>query len=315
MRYKEAFGCEWDLTPWGARWPDVLAEARAADRQYAEGMEVLRDLQRVLHRVLDHAHRCGIDPKIKLPFDVMVGHTMADVGVADVVMNGGDALLALLKRVDEAITLLDLPPAQYVQHIRTIPDNPIDPLIEVLTSTPVDPIRWDAMRRLTANATRQLREVQFRSVSGSESVSIVGPGLIGAPPRSIEGASWRRAYLVELLDSYPLRPAVAPEGMVAPTDGDIALVSLLSGALEEMFESREKSVGGHGVAAVLAAERKAIALARRRRGPSSKFLHEHGMTVQDVFRLRGWTEESGKKVAAGRRTRGEVKGTKVKRKQ
>lgn len=312
MRYKEAFGCEWDLTPWGTRWPEVLAEARAADRKYAEGMAVLRDLQRVLRRVLDHARSCGMEPGSKLPFDVMVGHTMADVGVADVVINGGDALLALLKKVEEALKLLDLPPAQYFQHMLAIPDSPLKSIVEANASMPVTPTHWDAMHHLTASATRRLREVQVRSVSSSESISVVGPGLPGAPPRSIEGTSWVRAFLVELLDGYPVRPATVPEGRVVPTDGDIALVSLLSGALDEMFQSRKKLIG---VAAVLAAERKAVALARRRRAPLSKILDEQGMTVPKVFRSKGWTEERRSKGVAGRKPRGEAKGAGAKRKK
>jgi len=315
VRYKEAFGCEWDLTPWGPRWSDVLAEARAVDGKYAEGMAVLRDLQRVLRRALDHARSCGMEPGSKLPFDVMVGHTMADVGVADVVINGGDALQALLKRVEEAIQLLELSPAQYFQHMLAIPDSPLNRFASTISSMPVTPTHWDAMHRLTAHATRRLREVQFRSVSSSESISVVGPGLIGAPPRSLKETSWIRAFLVELLDSYPVRPATVPEGMVVPTDVDIALVSLLSKALEEIFKTRRQLVDKGGVTAVLAAECKAVALARRRRAPLSTVLHEQRMTVQDVFRLRGWTEERGKKVGAGRRPRSKAEGAGVKRKK
>jgi hypothetical protein len=277
-------------------------------------MAVLHDLQRVLRRVLAHAHRCGMEPGSKLPFDSMVGHTMADVGVADLVLNEGDALLALLKRVDESIHLLELSPAQFMQHSFSAPDSPLRRVTEILASMPLSPIYWESTRRLPTNANRRLREVQIRSISSPDSVSIVGPGLVGAPPRSLDGTSWVRAFLVELLDVYAVRPAAASEGMVAPTDSDIALVSLLSGALDEMYQRRQKSIGQSGVAAVLAAERRAIALARRRRGPVSKALHERGMTVRELLRLKGWTEERPKG-AAGRRLRDNAKETGAKRKK
>lgn len=268
-RYAAAFGCDWDLAPNGKRWSEVLDAAREADRAYASARDLLRELQAVLHRVAALSQQRGIEPGAGLASrpvaDLLRGVTSPEYALTGVALLPGFPAMSAL--VDELLRQVE------AKSVAQLPDVAADAARRVmgggLRRALEDPASLRSFQREFADAMLSASR-RHRDVVLPDGGVAVAPGLSGPPPRTTEGAEWRRAHLVAVLDVYPLRRSnTEPTSFSPPTDADIAVVSLLAGGLEEVAGRPRKTLSE-----VLKAERKAIALVRRRRGPLSHAFDE-----------------------------------------
>lgn len=301
-RYKKAFGCEWPTAPWGKPWPDVLREAQSADRDYVHATRLLTDLRAAMDAIIAYSRSCGVDVDAPLVEEAMHGRTRPEHAVfvfSAIETDQGKALRQLRDDVAELVDLMGARPEVAFSTLSEEAQTEARALVETtlnLVKARLDlhgpePAQIDHQRKLYAtHATRRVAPMPMYLPGGGGQTFTVGRAgtlLPDGPPRTLEGPEWRRNYLVQLLDAYPLRFDEGARSMVPPTDAEIALISLLAGGLDELATITPGRLD-EGEKAVLGAERKAVAQARRRRTLVSRRLVELGIgTAQDVARAAG----------------------------
>lgn len=257
--YRTTFGCDWDLTPWGERWPAVFARALEADRRYNTAEGLLADLARAFNDAVSYLQRRGLDPfasSAPLEGSDFAGHTLPEVALLLAICDEGRAFLAARWLVQ---ALAEERAQRLVGGMEATARTAAGdlPLFEGFVDGH-DGIGTD----------RTLRIAQFQMPRAAERVRRLVPALLGSPPRSLVAeAEWRRTYLADVF--AVVKRILDANAELAFTDRDVAIVSLLAGGIDG-YTAPELA----NPSAVANAERKAIALARRRRAVSEKVRRE-----------------------------------------
>ncbi len=260
-RYESAFGCAWPQAPWGATWSEVLADCLAADEQYVEAARAIRDIAQSLERAIEFLGRRGHELPAVVDPAKLAGLTPPEA-----------FLLEQFTDYKHPFTMVFVLATRALQHLEGTPGKKyvdtgaMKEIADVVgDDAPAPGFREYVNRNLKRNVSRRLALIEVRNNRlDLIDESRLAPCLVGPPPRTLSGDEWRRATLVEMLDFYPLHPdpSRAPGFMKPPTDNELGTVSLLAGRLENVQTVDLVKGDAH----VLNAERKAIALARERRG-------------------------------------------------
>jgi hypothetical protein len=262
--YEAAFECEWESTPWGETWSEVLKRANEADRAYEEATHALRGLRDAVGAALRALREFRGHPQKTIDADDFVGRTLPEHGLARLFAGPQPLLLQVDAHAAHILSLVEQKPsAGFTKNANVLRQ------LQAVTSGAPSPA-FDAYHKelFALLLDRNMKRTVLRGRNGTILDSDVSAYLPGPPPRTLKGSEWRRAYLTEILDIYALGPD--PDGqtdedgrlpMLRPTDRMIAVVSLLAGGLDVSTEAAL----GKGTAWLIAAERKAIALSRRRR--------------------------------------------------
>lgn len=284
-RYLDAFGCSSELAPWGPSWLTVFEEARAADEAYERGAEVLGRLQATLreaHAFLEAQGRTS--PPHSL--DKAVGLTPPEVVLyAAFYLEAGGVLAYAREVIDLYAKSLVVPEAERTSYaIAQIPHQreSFERHLRADLEAPST-----ARRRLRARladlyrthgTTRRIQRWDKDALDGTPFDSPkYHPVIGGAPPRAPGSSEWRRALLVQLLDTW-LVEGSATSAARRISDSQIAVVNLLQGRLDELaHETTGMKLLRAGTPKVLNFERKAVALARGRRGPLSTWAAQPAM--------------------------------------
>jgi len=306
-RYEKAFGCAWPLAPWGRAWADILEEAHSADTAYVGGVALLKNLAKAIDNISAYTESCGLaigEPRTE---EMLSNRTRPEQFVFLLASDDDNskALRQVRTELAEILMLLEAQPEKLFaigsEAERQSARAAFKGAEDAQRATELAGPDWAAIdheRSLFAtHASRRLRPMTRRQPHGPTiqvghfaSVLAQGPPpLTEAEP--LNSPKWRRAYLVQLLDMYPHRFIDDLKAVLPPTDAEIALVTLLAGGLEEVNKHHASRIDD-GEAAVLTAERKAIAQTRRRRTFVSRRLGELGM---------GSPHEAARAAAAARR--------------
>lgn len=266
-RYEAIFECPPDQAPWGAAWSEVLAEARAADGAYVAAEQAMADIHAVLGRAARLVYKTG---RTKQPytFESRVGLTVAEALLSDWFLARdaplGRAFIHIEKEL-EALRRSALDSTLHEPRFHAIIEHAADDLERGTSRPTYEDVRdrWHVAARL--GTSRRIVRVPAHLAHGALVEGLQAPALLGRPPQgsaAAEADSWLRAYVAEVLDTYPLRPrATDPDACRLPLDAELAVVSLVLGGVDGLSAD---SVG-KGTAAVIDAERRAIKRARRRR--------------------------------------------------
>lgn len=308
-RYKNAFGCEWELAPWGKPWADVLAEAQSADQEYVDAAARLTGLVAAIDGVTAYAKACGVDVDAPLYEDALNGRTRAEQFLLVLASGSTDEGKRLRQLRDEVAELTALLSAQPEAVFAAAPESAQErgrgviqaTLSNVTAGLDAGGPDWEAInhtRKLfVTHATRRMAPMRVVvPYSGGQLTQVTGDASLlppGPPPRTLDGPEWRRAYLVQLLDAYPHRFDSGSKTMLPPSDSEIALISLLAGGLEDMKRLTPSKLA-EGEQAVRSAERRAIAQSRKRRTFFSRRSDELGFgTLQEAARSYARLQNNG----------------------
>ena len=258
--YKRSFRCDWDATPWGGvAWPVVLAEAMECDRRYIAAASAIARIDDALVSSRDYLATRGLslpEPATTFSLDTVIGRTLPEAYLYWLWAGTPRTLPKLLADVREAKEILETRWGFGFEDKNQIASFDIGgDTTEVVGERLLS--LWTKWWRESTN--RNIRYAVVEAFEGHVRTRAWAPGLGGPPPRTLENATeWRRAYLADLLGAFAF-----PETMLQDEqdvrridDRAIAVVSLLLG---------DGPIEWRNVAAVISAERKAIALARKRR--------------------------------------------------
>ncbi len=273
--YEESFGCVWDVTPWGDRWTDVLKRAHAVDVRHEEADARLDELVGAFTSAVGFLKGRGLDPFAmarSLSRGSSAGSTLPEALLfLEIVGEDGSfrAAHAVVQEVRES----------YAHRQRRGAGNAVS---EPAVVRFVDHLG-------TRTPDRALRFGKHTVASTGNSWRGVVVELPGPPPRCLTAWDrWRRAFLVEALTWGPVSTSRlrlahgGATGLPKPfSDRAIAVASLLCGAVHEHWRA-----GLRTTRSMVAAERNAVAVARRRQSVSALAEREAAAAARDE--LREW---------------------------
>lgn len=250
-KYSLIFGCEWDATPWGTRWKDLLASIVSADHQYDAAVSALRAIASTVDKaiavfgefddeVVERHEEDGHERAIVRAAEL--GWTLPEALLWSVLFDKTAHLGRVRGRIQKLLDQLERPPLGVAQSVLGIPLESGGAGSAPSPGTPMQPregpiVSAGALDRIHEHLRRfpgrRISAMRFESGHGDlEGKTAFVPALLGRPPRARDGAEWRRGTLAALLDAYPLHPEAEKLKDVFPSDGEIAVVSLLvEGAL------------------------------------------------------------------------------------
>jgi hypothetical protein len=268
QEYRDIFGGDWDEPPWGGspergRWGVIIPKALEQDRAYIACMDHIEGVIRSLDRSRKFLLQRGLD--VEAPADdafnsmLVVGKTAPENAlyrafiVNDAVMSRADGRLRALRTRLKTEWNIGLVDSEYGQ-------RPQRPGFSIVKDT-VIPVRGLLYHQITD--TRD----------GAVTWSGWSPGIYAAPPDSLrtDTHEWRRWYIATVLEAFDrtLRQTSVqrPKGLLeldtesppVVKDRTVAIISLLAGGLEMYFVAELQRLPN-----VINAERKAVALARKR---------------------------------------------------
>lgn len=271
-RYVEVFHCPADLAPWGTPWRKVLEESLSADEQFIAAYAVLERLRNALNDAVSLLGERGLTDGSR-GVDGAVGLTGPEVQLYTGFALDDAPLGQAYAKIERWCRLMEAPLAvQVANQVVTDPRQKADfEKGTALAKVPQANPRWvqSTVERVYRKHGTSRRYVKLEVNPSSDEPlpqpiydSVIG----GVPPRSPGETEWRRGTLVRLLDDWHVQDSEG--GLRRVSDTEIAIVSLLQGGLAEVRPQTLKL----GLGEILKAERRAIDLARKRRGPSSALI-------------------------------------------
>ena len=264
--YAASFGVAWDATPWGGpSWKETVAEAKRVDGRYEAARYALERVARALRtsREFLTSRNLSIEhtPHTKNQYvDAIVGRTFPEA-----------LLFTLWAAEHRALQVAEADLAASLRVLREQWDQGFADPADDTKAGRFDHLSLDEFqsryREYLADFHRQSTNRGLRYIEGYSPMKELFargwlPGLSGPPPRTTKNElEWRRAYLAQLLSSYftvPGKGLPLPKRPSLLLDRSIAIVSLLIGGAGNI----PRNLALHEI---VAAERKAVALARKRR--------------------------------------------------
>lgn len=259
--YLKTFGVAWDCPPWGGgiAWPATAETARAQDRWYNAAQSALEKLASTLEACRKYLDDGGFDlDGARFTSDSVTGKSLPTAYLYWLWVEPVCSLAQGLADVREALSILEERWDFCFSDLEYVPPNePEDPPPAVVGERILE---W-FVRACQSSTHRGIRLVESLGDDGRVCARAWAPGIGGPPPRSVTSwAEWRRAYLVDVLGDF-VGPRVLFEKNAQPiADRAIAVVSLLLSGLEVVPSHSLRKVEQ-----LVSAERKAIALVRKRR--------------------------------------------------
>ncbi|MBX3230662.1 MAG: hypothetical protein KIT84_00480 [Labilithrix sp.] len=268
--YASVFGVGWPSTPWGPDWPLVIRDAREADVAFFKAEQALADVLNALRRAKQVLVDSGLDRRPYVASDPLslVGLTAPEAVLHRFFASEEPRFDSLLSELEGLVEKLRDPNQPELVERRRNTAVALRPFVERVGRDRLEVLREFIAATYRTGTTRRIVTIDRDPYTGAVfDRPHQGFVVFGRPPRAPGSDEWRRAYLVALLDGYPLPRSSDPDHARLPTNREIAIVSLLLGGLDPVGP---KALA-RGIGTVIGAERKAIAIARQRNGGGAQF--------------------------------------------